>query len=43
MPLPSTTFFDAILFMPTAEAMTPEPVYGMPIISRSPWMVPSSP
>ncbi len=35
--------FATTLSMPTAEASTPEPVYGMAIASRRPWMQPSSP
>ena len=35
--------FIAILSIPKAEASTPAPTYGMPTISRRPWMVPSSP
>ena len=29
--------------MPMADAVTPEPVYGIRIASRSPWTQPSSP
>ena len=31
------------LSMPAALASTPAPAYLMPVISSSPWMVPSSP
>ncbi len=29
--------------MPTAEAATPKPTYGIPSASKSPWRTPSSP
>jgi len=31
------------LSMPVALASTPAPAYRMPVISSSPWIVPSSP
>jgi hypothetical protein len=31
------------LFIASADASTPEPVYGMPSSSSMPWMQPSSP
>ena len=42
-PAAARTCFATSLSIASAEASTPEPVYGTPMVSRSPWMRPSSP
>ena len=43
MPSAAQSFLVNSLSMAAAEANTFAPTYGMPAISSSPWMVPSSP
>jgi hypothetical protein len=42
-PAAVSSFLVNSLSIDAALAKTPEPTYGMPLISSSPWIVPSSP
>ena len=42
-PLATSTVLAITLSIASAEASTPDPVYGMPRVSSRPWSLPSSP